>query len=148
MDDFRDVYILIECPVFSKGVQSCLTHVLRTDKHTMVLVLIQNMMSWLHCQEHILYTIAHLSRLSVSHDDRHALAVPLDNSHIKLYDLAGNRLAHLPRRGGQVGFRLARIYWCKQLMQGNSMIIAHFITPVLYQLQCTKCMLVLVIIIH
>ena len=84
----------------------------------MVLVLIQNalhpnMMSW---QEHILYTIAHLSRLSVSHDDRHALAVPLDNSHIKLYDLAGNRLAHLPRRGGQVGFSHVRIYWCKQLM--------------------------------
>ena len=60
-----------------------------------------HMMSW---QEHILYTIAHFSRLSVSLDDRHALAVPLDNSHIKLYDLAGNRLAHLPRRGGQVGF--------------------------------------------
>ena len=35
-------------PVFSKGVQSCLTHVLSTDKHTMVVVLIQNMMSWLY----------------------------------------------------------------------------------------------------
>ena len=65
---------------------------------------------------HTIHYFTHLSRLSVSHDDRHALAVPLDNSHIKLYDLAGNRLAHLPRRGGQVGFRLARIYWCKQLM--------------------------------
>ena len=76
---------------FSAGTECCTPH----------------MMSW---QEHILYTIAYLSRLSVSDDDRHALAVPLDNSHIKLNDLTGNRLAHLQRRGGQVGFRHVRIY--------------------------------------
>jgi len=47
-------------------------------------------------------------RLSVSHDDKHALAVPLDNRHIKLYDLACNRLANLPRRHRQVGLRACR----------------------------------------
>lgn len=43
-----------------------------------------------------------VNRLSVSHDERGILAVPLDNRHIKLYDLTGNRLANLPRRNRQV----------------------------------------------
>ena len=30
------------------------------------------------------------------------LAVPLDNRHIKLYDLGGNRLANLPHRNRKV----------------------------------------------
>ena len=40
-----------------------------------------------------------VNRLSVSHDERGLLAVPLDNRHIKLYDLTGSRVAHLPRIG-------------------------------------------------
>jgi len=47
-----------------------------------------------------------INRLSVSHDDKHALAVPLDNRHIKLYDLACNRLANLPRRHRQGHHRM------------------------------------------
>ena len=43
-----------------------------------------------------------VNRLSVSHDERGLLAVPLDNRHIKLYDLTGSRVAHLPRRNRQV----------------------------------------------
>ena len=39
-----------------------------------------------------------VNRLSVSHDDRALVAVPLDNRHIKIYDLSGNRVAHVPRR--------------------------------------------------
>ena len=41
-------------------------------------------------------------RISVSHNDKGILAVPLDNKHIKLYDLAGNRLGQLPRNNRQV----------------------------------------------
>ena len=43
-----------------------------------------------------------INRISVSHGDRPILAVPLDNRHVKLYDLTGSRLAHLPRRQRQV----------------------------------------------
>ena len=43
-----------------------------------------------------------MNRLSVSHDERGLLAVPLDNRHIKLYDSTGSRVAHLPRRNRQV----------------------------------------------
>ena len=46
-----------------------------------------------------------VNRLSVSHDDRGLLAVPLDNRHIKLYDLTGSRVANLPRRNRQVSGR-------------------------------------------
>lgn len=42
-----------------------------------------------------------VNRLAVSHDERGLLAVPLDNRHIKLYDLTGSRVAHLPRRNRQ-----------------------------------------------
>ena len=42
-----------------------------------------------------------INRISVSHD-RHVLAVPLDNSHIRLYDLGGNRIATLPHRNRKV----------------------------------------------
>lgn len=44
-----------------------------------------------------------INRISVSHGNRPILAVPLDNRHVKLYDLTGTRLAHLPRRQRQVG---------------------------------------------
>ena len=43
-----------------------------------------------------------INRLSVSHDDRGIVAIPLDNRHIKLYDLKGSRVANLPRRNRQV----------------------------------------------
>ena len=43
-----------------------------------------------------------VNRLSVSHDERGILAVPLDNRHIKLYDLTGSRVASVPRRNRQV----------------------------------------------
>ena len=43
-----------------------------------------------------------VNRLSVSHDDRGTLAIPLDNRHIKLYDLTGSRVASVPRRNRQV----------------------------------------------
>lgn len=43
-----------------------------------------------------------INRISVSHGDRPILAVPLDNRHVKLYDLTATRLAHLPRRQRQV----------------------------------------------
>ena len=46
----KSVFMMfISHPHVNKGVQSCLTHVLSTDKHTMVVVLIQIMMSWLYC---------------------------------------------------------------------------------------------------
>ena len=111
MDDLHDIHIPILCPVLF---DSCIKYRLAcngfsADTEHDVMALLLGALLYIHY-------FTHLSRLSVSHDDRHALAVPLDNSHIKLYDLAGNRLAHLPRRGGQVGFRNARIYWCKQLM--------------------------------
>ncbi len=44
-----------------------------------------------------------VNRLSVSHDERGLLAIPLDNRHIKLYDLKGSRVASVPRRNRQVG---------------------------------------------
>jgi len=44
-----------------------------------------------------------VNRLSVSHDDRALVAVPLDNRHIKIYDLSGNRVSHVPRRNHLVG---------------------------------------------
>ena len=47
-----------------------------------------------------------VNRLSVSHDERGLLAVPLDNRHIKLYDSTGSRVAHLPRRNRQVPYLL------------------------------------------
>ena len=43
-----------------------------------------------------------INRISVSHGNRPILAVPLDNGHVKLYDLTGSRLAHLPRLQRQV----------------------------------------------
>ena len=43
-----------------------------------------------------------INRISVSHGNRPILAVPLDNRHLKLYDLTGTRLAHLPRIQRQV----------------------------------------------
>ena len=42
-----------------------------------------------------------INRISVSQDHR-VLAVPMDNSHIRLYDLGGNRIATLPRRNRKV----------------------------------------------
>ena len=39
-----------------------------------------------------------INRISVSHGNRPILAVPLDNGHMKLYDLTGSRLAQLPRQ--------------------------------------------------
>lgn len=42
-----------------------------------------------------------VNRISVSHD-KHVLAVPLDNRHIRLYDLGGNRIANLPHRNRKV----------------------------------------------
>ena len=51
-----------------------------------------------------------VNRLSVSHDERGLLAVPLDNRHIKLYDLTGSRVAHLPRRNRQVLYSV-RLYF-------------------------------------
>ena len=42
-----------------------------------------------------------INRISVSHD-QHVLAVPLDNRHIRLYDLGGNRIANLPHRNRKV----------------------------------------------
>ena len=45
-----------------------------------------------------------INRISVSHGNRPILAVPLDNRHLKLYDLSGSRLAQLPRRQRQVKF--------------------------------------------
>lgn len=42
-----------------------------------------------------------INRISVSHD-HHVLAVPLDNRHIRLYDLGGNRIANLPHRNRKV----------------------------------------------
>lgn len=47
----------------------------------------------------LMFIVSH--RISVSHD-RHVLALPLDNRHIRLYDLAGNRVAHLPHRNRMV----------------------------------------------
>lgn len=46
-----------------------------------------------------------VNRISVSHD-HHVLAVPLDNRHIKLYDLGGNRLANLPHRNRKEHLRM------------------------------------------
>ena len=46
-------------------------------------------------------------RLAVSHDDRGILAVPLDNRHIKLYDLKGSRLAHSSKNSRTVSFSLS-----------------------------------------
>ena len=43
-----------------------------------------------------------INRLSVSHDERGMLAIPLDNRHIKIYDLSGNRVSHVPRRNHMV----------------------------------------------
>ena len=45
-------------------------------------------------------------RLAVSHDDRGILAVPLDNRHIKLYDLKGSRLAHSSKNSRTVSLSL------------------------------------------
>ena len=43
-----------------------------------------------------------INRLSVSHDERGMLAIPLDNRHIKIYDLSGSRVSHVPRRNHMV----------------------------------------------
>ena len=42
-----------------------------------------------------------INRIAVSHD-HHVLAVPMDNRHIRLYDLGGNRIANLPHRNRKV----------------------------------------------
>ncbi|CAI8039990.1 WD repeat-containing protein 37 [Geodia barretti] len=47
-----------------------------------------------------------INRISVSHGNRPILAVPLDNRHLKLYDLSGSRLAQLPRRQRQAHRRM------------------------------------------
>jgi WD40 repeat protein len=46
-----------------------------------------------------------VNRISVSHD-QHVLAVPLDNRHIRLYDLGGNRIANLPHRNRKEHVRM------------------------------------------
>ena len=51
-----------------------------------------------------------LSRLAVSHDDRGILAVPLDNRHIKLYDLKGSRLAHSSKNSRTVSVSLSLLF--------------------------------------
>ena len=51
------------------------------------------------------------SRLAVSHDDRGILAVPLDNRHIKLYDLKGSRLAHSSKNSRTVSLSLSLSYF-------------------------------------
>ena len=48
------------------------------------------------------YDDSPLPRIAISQYENGVLALPLDNGHIRLYDLAGNRLAQLPRRERQV----------------------------------------------
>lgn len=47
-----------------------------------------------------------VNRIALSQYENGVLALPLDNGHIRLYDLAGNRLAQIPRRDRQGHRRL------------------------------------------
>ncbi|XP_003387860.1 PREDICTED: WD repeat-containing protein 37-like [Amphimedon queenslandica] len=61
-----------------------------------------------------------INRISVSHDHQ-ALAVPMDNSHIRLYDLGGNRIATLPHRNRKEHVRMVHcVCWSRDSQVASS----------------------------
>ena len=53
---------------------------------------------------------SHFFRLSLS-PVQNIIAIPHDNRHVRLYDLAGNRMSRLPRRHRQVsGFFFRKLF--------------------------------------